>query len=218
MALTDDSIKAIVANYPLLESLNVAGCEALTNKSIKAIADCCPALESLNVEGFPTVTYESIVAIAANCPALVSLDIKGCRHESMRAAATRFLVPETLRKEWTEHRNDILSEDGTRIDFGASWNEDKRRWTYKCFTEEQLAEVTDTFVVSLVSLLSPKVTAINLAGCRNVSDVAIRAISAICRALEELNVEDCEALTDESIMAIGENCPALVSLNVLNCG
>ncbi|MEO1480385.1 MAG: hypothetical protein AAFV01_17615, partial [Bacteroidota bacterium] len=73
-------------------------------------------------------------------------------------------VPPSLRTAWVEHRNNILSEDGTKIDidFGACWDWERRRWRYEYFTVEQLREVTDAFVVSL---LSAKVTSINLNLC-----------------------------------------------------
>ncbi|MEO1480438.1 MAG: hypothetical protein AAFV01_17925, partial [Bacteroidota bacterium] len=172
------------------------GCEALTDESIEAVAANCPALVSLTVHYCPALTDEPIKAIAANCHALKSLFALGCRaltQESMKAIAASFLVPESLCEAWAEHKHNILSEDGTKIDFGAYWDGKERRWAYKYFTETQLEDVTDAFVVSL---LSANVTSINLAQSDGITDACVNAIAINCFALESLNVAGCTALTD----------------------
>ncbi|MEO1480413.1 MAG: hypothetical protein AAFV01_17780, partial [Bacteroidota bacterium] len=163
------------------------------------------------------LTDESIKAIAANCPSLELLSIQGCRaltHESIKAVPASCLVPESLRETWEEHKHNIVSEDGTTIDFGHCYDWDTDILGFKYFTQDQLFAVTDAFVVSL---LSAKVTSINLAYCRSISDVLINAIAANCPALVSLNVALCDALTDEAIMAIAANCLSLASLGVCDC-
>ncbi|MEO1480366.1 MAG: hypothetical protein AAFV01_17510, partial [Bacteroidota bacterium] len=161
-------------------SINLAGCNGITDDSIKAIALNCPSLESLEVRGCVALTHESIKLIPARC-----------------------FVPESLREAWSKHKHNIVSEDATTIDFGACWDS-RNGWTYKYFTEEQLAEVTNAFVVSL---LSPKVTSISLTGCTGITtDVCVKAIAANCTALKALNVDGCGALTDESIKTIPARC------------
>ncbi|MEO1480417.1 MAG: hypothetical protein AAFV01_17805, partial [Bacteroidota bacterium] len=144
-------------------------------------------------------------AIAAKCPALKSLNVQGCdalTHESMKAISAPCLVPENLREAWAEHKRNVVSEDGTKIDFGACYDWVTNKWSYKYFTVPQLAEVTDAFVVSL---LSAKVTSINLAWC-GITDVCVKAIAENCPALELLSIQGCRALGHESITAIPARC------------
>ena len=109
-------------------------------------------------------------------------------------------VPDDLREFWAAKKHLILSEDGTKIDFGSYW--------------DLRGKATDAFVTSL---LSSKVTLINLAGCYTLTAEAFKAIGANCPALTELYVKGCNNLTSEAIQAIAANCPSLTELHIQGC-
>ncbi|MEO1480173.1 MAG: hypothetical protein AAFV01_16520, partial [Bacteroidota bacterium] len=154
--LTQEQLKEVTDAFVVsllsakVTSINLAGCCDITDACVKAIAATCHALVSLYVRGCGALTDESIKAIAANCPALELLDIQWCpalTHESIKAVPASCLVPESLREAWAKHKDEIVSEDGTTIDFGRHFDTENWQWTYKYFTQAQLAEVTDAFVV-----------------------------------------------------------------------
>ena len=58
---TDEAIKAIAMNCPLLTSLNVENCIYLTDESIEAITTNCPSLTTLKVKGCWNVTPRKVV-------------------------------------------------------------------------------------------------------------------------------------------------------------
>ena len=119
------------------------------------------------------------------------------------------VVPDGLREVWAAKKHLIVSEDGTTIDFGWYWDDRRGWWNYKYLDEDQLDKVTDAFVVSL---LSRKVTSINIVRCKSLTDKAIRAIAAKCPALTNLNIFSCKNLTNEAIKALAAGCPALTEL------
>ena len=124
------------------------------------------------------------------------------------------VVPDDLRQVWAAKKHLVISENGTTIDFWGNYAARRGGWTSKYLDRAPLDKVTDAFVVSL---LSRRVTSINLAGCENLTNEAIMAIAAKCPALTYLDVLECKNLTTEAIQAIAAKCPSLRSLNVEGC-
>ena len=75
----------------------------------------------------------------------------------------------------------------------------------------QKYRLSDAVVASLTSLLSASITCINVEGCSNLTDEAIKTLTAKCSLLTKLNVSYCRITTLEVIAA---NCPALKDLDV----
>lgn len=75
--------------------------------------------------------------------------------------------------------------------------------------------LTDEDFLELIKGFS-ELTSVNVSGCRNLSDEAIKAIAQ--RSLRSLDASCCgKLLTDESIKVIASDCPTLESLNVADC-
>ena len=118
-----------------------------------------------------------------------------------------------LREAWETKKGLIVSDGGSKVDFGAAFAFLKG-WSYKYLNEKQLREVTDDMVMSL---LSDKVLFLNFAGCECLTEACIAAVAAKCPSLKALEVAGCRKLTDECIKMIALECPLLASLVVANC-
>ena len=73
--------------------------------------------------------------------------------------------------------------------------------------------------IKAIALEGAALTSVNVSGCRNLTDEAVKAIASCSRGgLRSLNVSCCgKLLTDESIKAVAVSCPSLTSLNVADC-
>lgn len=76
--------------------------------------------------------------------------------------------------------------------------------------------LTDKLLITMIEG-STSLTSVNVSGCRELTDEAIKAVASTC-PLQSLNVAYCgKLLTDESIKAVATNCPSLTTLNVADC-
>jgi hypothetical protein len=65
-----------------------------------------------------------------------------------------------------------------------------------------------------------RLRSLRLAGCKQVSDVAILQLSNSCASLDTLDISRSELaykITDVSMLALGERCHSLTSLNLNGC-
>jgi F-box/leucine-rich repeat protein 2/20 len=77
-------------------------------------------------------------------------------------------------------------------------------------------KLTDEAFLELLKGFSAELTSVNVSGCRNLTDEAIKAIAQ--RSLRSLDASYCgKLLTDESIKVIASGCPSLESLKVADC-
>ena len=72
---SDVMIRAIVARFQRLASLDLTDCDQVSDVGVQAIGAGCPSLTSLNLSGCDEVSDVGVQAIGAGCPSLTSLDL-----------------------------------------------------------------------------------------------------------------------------------------------
>jgi hypothetical protein len=71
----DVVIIKIVKVCPIVQNLNLSGCDTITDLAITKIAEWCPMLRSLWLPSSPTITDIAIIRIAECCPRLQKLSL-----------------------------------------------------------------------------------------------------------------------------------------------
>ena len=72
------TIRAIVARFRNLTSLNLSSCRQVGDVGVQAIGAGCPNLTSLDLTDCNQMSDVGAQAIGAGCPSLTSLDLTGC--------------------------------------------------------------------------------------------------------------------------------------------
>ncbi|XP_077288591.1 uncharacterized protein LOC143912983 [Arctopsyche grandis] len=91
--ITYEGLKALVANCPSLESVELVNCFNTRDEGVREMVQGLHRLKSLHLRGCNLITDESIKAIKEHCKSLRFLDVQSCRHVSAELAETLYELP-----------------------------------------------------------------------------------------------------------------------------
>lgn len=77
-----------------------------------------------------------------------------------------------------------------------------------------LGHITDKGMVAMCQGC-PRIVRLDCIGCARLTDVSVKAISAL-KKLHAINLSSCDEVTDDGILALAENCYALKYVNISN--
>ncbi|XP_063712593.1 F-box/LRR-repeat protein 2-like [Symsagittifera roscoffensis] len=99
------------------------------------------------------------------------------------------------------------------------WRElvkDGKNWQVLDLFSFQIA-VESNVIKSLSRRAGPFLKSLNLKGCKNIGDSAIRIFAENCNQIEELNLRECRDITDRACEALGDYAKHLKTLNLDSC-
>eukprot|EP00899_Mesostigma_viride_P007280 jgi/Mesvir1/16553/Mv10094-RA.1 len=225
LSITDDSMKALAANCPLLEKLEIRWCDQVTDVGILAVASNCPRLLKVDVEKCHRVTDASLVELVQRCPDLKELSLAGSRAGNATMLAAARHCPNLC----VLH---VSTQPAGQAHVGQV---SRRDWR-----EVQLRD--DGLEAVLRNCLQLKT--LGLMDCQGLTDAGIRMVGDSCKSLRELRLQvsrDCftarglaamaphlgalerlnasgsDAVTDVSLLALASHCRWLKVVDVSQC-
>ena len=88
--VSDVGVQAICAGCPSLTSLNLFHCEEVSDVGVQAIGAGCPSLTSIDLSRCRQVSDVGVQAISAGCPSLTSIDLRDCNVSDVGVPVTSF--------------------------------------------------------------------------------------------------------------------------------
>ncbi|TMW57055.1 hypothetical protein Poli38472_002980 [Pythium oligandrum] len=185
--ITDTTCAALGEHCPVLEDVNLTGCNFLTDASVRWLAEGCTHLQSLDISQVFHVTDASLRALSEHCADLTSLRLNNVKNVS--DVGLRFLSMGCPRLESLHVSNLYLVSDGSNRDFGL---EGLQAIAKGCTSIKEL----------------------NLSGCFQLVERALIALGSSCTKIKKLNLKACPRVTLLAVNALLHGCPTLTSLNL----
>lgn len=178
--VTGQCVRTLVLRSPRLEVLDITCITDVLDSLLKTIGQGCPFLRVLNIGNAKDVSDEGIGYIVRGCPRLEVLDLSWCgRITDISVLKIAQDIP------------------------------------YLCEVGLSETLVSDAGVSEVVRRCC-RLEKISLAGCSNISNTAVGNIVTHCKTrLTYLNLASCKSVTDEYVEVIVEACPRLIYLDVV---
>ncbi|EQC33358.1 hypothetical protein SDRG_09334, partial [Saprolegnia diclina VS20] len=187
--VTDISCLSLGEHCPKLRVLNVSGCTFVSDVGIAWLVQGCSHLESLDLTYCFKLTDEGLRSIGANAPSLHTLRIGHAKNVS--DVGLRFVSEGCPHLKVLSLRQLYLISDGVMRNFGL----------------EGLQAVAAT---------CPQLSELDLAGCFQVVERALKSLGAGCRELVKVSLKGCYNTTPCGISHLLHGCPKLETLDLSN--
>jgi hypothetical protein len=86
--LTDEMVQSVGAHCPLLEHIDIAGCDMVSDTAIRTLVESCSLLQFADLQR-TNITDTTVVSLCKLCPHLKGLNIGHCRSLSDAAVTAR---------------------------------------------------------------------------------------------------------------------------------
>ncbi|XP_068647976.1 EIN3-binding F-box protein 1-like [Aristolochia californica] len=211
--VTDLGLEAVGKGCPNLKQLNLCRCFTLSDEGLKAFTGSAASLESLLLEECNRITQAGVLGALSYCSdKLKALSLVKCMGIRETLSGLTQLSPcKSLR--YLAIRN--------CPGFGSAGLAMVGKLCPKLqhLDLEGICGATDGGLLMLLESCEAGLVKVNLAGCINVSDAVVSALTKLHgETLEVLNLDGCRKITDESLVAIAKNCSLLVDLDVSKSG
>lgn len=203
-------MKAIGDGLSLLQSLDVTYCRKLTDKGLSAVAKGCRELRILHLAGCRFVTDSILKALSENCRNLEELGLQGCT--SITDNGLINLASGCQRIKFLDiNKCSNVSDVGVSSICKACSSSLKTLKLLDCY------KIGDETILSLAKFCDNLET-LNIGGCRDVSNDAIKLLATACRNnLKNLRMDWCLNIADSSLSCILSQCRNLVALDIGCC-
>ncbi|XP_068652509.1 EIN3-binding F-box protein 1-like [Aristolochia californica] len=211
--VTDLGLEAVGKGCPNLKQFNLRRCLTLSDEGLKAFTRSATSLESLLLEECNRITQAGVLGALSNCgDKLKALSLVKCMGIRETLSGLTQLSPcKSLRYLA------ICNCPG----FGSAGLAMVGKLCPKLqhLDLEGICGATDAGLLMLLESCEAGLVKVNLAGCINVSDAVVSALTRLHgESLEVLNLDGCRKITDGSLVAISNNCSVLVDLDVSKSG
>lgn len=214
--VTDVGLLALSERCPGLTELDLSGSECVTDVGISWLSGGCHGLKIVNLNGCNKVTDVGILAISEGCPVLENLSIASLK--KVTDIGVRHLSRGCPRLQLLDVTGLFLITDGKVRDFGL---EGLQALAQTCGNLRTL-NLTGCFQVAEVALRAlgrgcTSLTAISLAGCHRVDARGVAYLTKGCPDLKNLSFRTCERVDDNVLWQVGRNSHRLTTLNLVGC-
>ena len=207
-----------------LTYLDISDCVAVDDLGLRTLSFTCKRLETLHMRRCPRVTDVGMQHVASHCTSLRELSISDChkvrdfslKEISRYCPSLRYLS--LMRCAVTDTGIKMIAKGCSNLRYlnvrGCAGVTDAGvvYVAQNCFKLRSLdvgkCEITNN-TLSALGIHCPQLKRLSIKGCRNLTDVGIRAVVAQCCLLHYLNVEDC-SITLDTYEFIREHCQSCV--------
>lgn len=202
--VSSEVLKLIPRNMPLLEHLNLCGCEKVSDQVMEQITLCLPHLTYLNLEGCKALSHISFDLIALRLKkikelylGLTSLNDEGMKKISSLPELTSLDVFFCHRLKFFEFRETALS--------------------LKNLTHLNLARtsINDTSIKVIAENMQ-KLVSLDMSVCSKISDDSLKEITNKLPGIKRLSLLGCKGISPAGIKEIAEKLVSLVHLKISN--
>jgi F-box/leucine-rich repeat protein 7 len=198
VAVDDLGLRTLSFTCKRLETLHMRRCPRITDVGMQHVASHCTALRELSISDCHKVRDFSLKEISRYCPSLRYLSL-------MRSAVTDAGI-KMIAKGCSNLRYLNVRSCAGVTDAGVVYV------AQNCFKLRSLdvgkCAITNN-TLSALGIHCPQLKRLSIKGCRNLTDVGIRAVVAQCCLLHFLNVEDC-SITLDTYEFVREHCQSCV--------
>ncbi|KDO31312.1 hypothetical protein SPRG_03928 [Saprolegnia parasitica CBS 223.65] len=187
--VTDITCLSLGEHCPKLRVFNISGCTFVSDVGIAWLVQGCSQLESLDLTHCFKLTDEGLRSVGANTPSLHTLRIGHAKNLS--DVGLRFVSEGCPHLKVLSLHQLYLISDGVKRNFGL----------------EGLQAVAAT---------CPQLSELDLAGCFQVVERALKSLGAGCRALVKVSLKGCYNTTPAGISHLLHGCPKLETLDLSN--
>ncbi|XP_074641683.1 uncharacterized protein LOC141899336 [Tubulanus polymorphus] len=233
--VSSDAVKNVVFNNPSICHLNIIGCNKLNNSVFTSIAMTLNSrLESIHVTNLHCVNDESLSAIAEHCHNLKYLEMLGCNrvtHESMeklfqRCTKLEFLdisYCSLLQKSPSCNVLKMIPMSVSSLSFCGLLLEDpellidslKRLTKLKTLRLCGVTALNEKTMKEILKEIGQDLTCLDLSGCMDLTDEALKSVSKYCTSLEQLAIHHVMAATGTTLLPMFQDAERAANINSL---
>lgn len=194
VAVDDLGLRTLSFTCTRLETLHMRRCSRITDVGMQHIACHCTTLRELSISDCHKVRDFSLKEIARHCPSLRYLSLMRC---AVTDAGIKMIAKGCSNLRYLNVRSCAGVTDVGVVYVAQNCFKLRSLDVGKCL-------VTNN-TLSALGIHCPQLKRLSIKGCRNLTDVGIRAVVAQCCLLHYLNVEDC-SITLDTYEFIREHC------------
>jgi F-box/leucine-rich repeat protein 2/20 len=201
--ISDDVLRHIASQCPLVRHLTVSYCEEISDIGIAAVAASCPDLRGLDITKCNKVTNAGIRAIASNCINLKRLIAGNCSQisdESVLALAQSCPLLRDLDLCSTQVSDAALNALGSSCP------------NIRMIALSDVRSITSFGLSAFANC--PQLEVVRLAGCKAIDDDCLLKLSIGCPNVMELDLAHCSTLSPRMLSQALKSWPRLVTLNL----
>ena len=181
--VTDATLYVIAQTCGRLQGINITGCRLVTSAGVQALAECCHMLRRIKLAYCAHMNSQALIALLQQCPILLEIDVAQCPQIDDTSVQWIWLRPNVVRE--------LKLAYCTQITDGAFPTTSLHDTLLRASSQHP-----PTFHVC------EHLRMLDLTGCAQITDEAVRAIVAHAPRLRNLSLAKCTNLTDESVYAI----------------
>ena len=198
VAVDDLGLRTLSFTCKRLETLHMRRCPRITDVGMQHVACHCTALRELSISDCHKVRDFSLKEISRNCPSLRYLSLMRC---AVTDAGIKMIAKGCSNLRYLNVRACAGVTDAGVVYVAQNCLKLRSLDVGKCM-------ITNN-TLSALGIHCPQLKRLSIKGCRNLTDVGIRAVVAQCCLLHYLNVEDC-SITLDTYEFIREHCQSCV--------
>ncbi|PKA47043.1 F-box protein [Apostasia shenzhenica] len=161
--------------------------------------NCLPSLNRLSLKGAYCLSDGGLSMIVASAPLLRSLNVSQCSLLTYRGIiAVADKLEEVLRE--------LYIDDCQNVDAMSIIPALLKMKYLEVLSVSHIETVSDRFLKKLIPNSGPKITQLNLAGCRKVTNASMKMIADNCPHLSCLDIRDLNRLNDFAIQHLVNGC------------
>ena len=194
VAVDDLGLRTLSFTSKSLETLHMRRCPRVTDVGMQHVASHCTSLRELSISDCHKVRDFSLKEISRYCPSLRYLSLMRC---AVTDAGIKMIAKGCSNLRYLNVRGCSGVTDAGVVFVAQNCLKLRSLDVGKC-------EITNN-TLSALGIHCPQLKRLSIKGCRNLTDVGIRAVVAQCCLLHYLNVEDC-SITLDTYEFIREHC------------
>ncbi len=198
VAVDDLGLRTLSFTCKRLETLHMRRCPRITDVGMQHVASHCTALRELSISDCHKVRDFSLKEISRNFPSLRYLSLMRC---AVTDAGIKMIAKGCSNLRYLNVRGCAGVTDAGVVYVAQNCLKLRSLDVGKC--------VITNNTLSALGIHCPQLKRLSIKGCRNLTDVGIRAVVAQCCLLHYLNVEDC-SITLDTYEFIREHCQSCV--------
>lgn len=204
--LTDNGLKYILEgpSAPNITELSLSNCIRIGDQSIQRIVQHCKSLICLSLAYCENVTDVGVSMISHH-PKLTMLDISGCSINDYGAGALR--ASPNIQYVTMSECNLVTDHGLERL---------AKLENLKCLDISYCSNISD-YGMKMLIYEKPRLTSLNIAGCKLVTNDTLSNIASVCDYMVRLNLSELKSITDKGIRFIRLGCKQVKYLNVSYC-
>lgn len=211
--LSDRGVSLLAEGCHRLVKANFGECYDLSDRSLLALASHCSSLQLVDFgQVFSTsekFTDVGLTLLANSCKQLAVVDFQGSNR--LTDASVRALATHCPRLENLSITSNLTITDSAVL----SLSENLIRLTLVDLSECKL--ITDKAIVELARCSGKRLHSLVVAGCDQLTDIALFALCAHCSDLDGVDFDFCKELTDVGTAALARGCTVLTYASFQDC-